>query len=1112
MKIKTTAFIAVLLGQSTGPILENVNNPSDQAPACSGRVLRFITNEVSAANLDVSPEGRRLVFDLLGDIYIVKSTGGRASRITSGPGWDYRPVWSPDGKRIAFISDRSGNETVFVVDPDGRTDPQPVLINRALLQPHGSVSEGELVSAEWMPDSSGVVVQGVRFPISGGEIVEGTPIIDAYVNSSFGNARGLYLTVDRSNDNLSEPSGAGVDHAQLWKIRPGSIRPELVQDLSMSLGSAVNGPLISNDERWLVYSGRAAEAGPDDLGNQDLARPKRSDVVHVLDRKLGVERLLISERMSPTWRDNAPDNEGLSAPWRYAISPDSKFLYASYGGQIHRIDIASGENTIVPFRAYVDQCLAPIISFESRISDEPARSKTIRSASINLDGSKLVFSALKKIYVREVKNGKTHLLYPQQEGQFEPALSPDGLWVAFATWSTKEGGNIWRARTDIQFAEKLTTVAGYYRTPVWAPDGQSLIFVGSDDMVQDRPGFDVYTYKGTLRRLTISNHRIRELPQAARLGDAPVLSADGSRIFYVPYIDQPDNPVTLASVAIDGSKPQHESVGGPFPPGSGVTISVNATGDRVIVTKYGNVYLVDCRPYPESRFPQRCTEIKLSTDGGYDARWNVRGNQVEWTMANNYFRADVGMTESGQSTVAEDPAVSSDSPRLNIDLPLDVRIAPERAHGILVLKGARIITMRGSEVIDNGTVVIKDGRIADIGPLDTVDIPADAKVIDVEGKTIVPGFIDMHAHFTHIPRDIIPDNHWEPLIYLAYGVTTIRDPSNGGDHGFEYAELIDTGGMVGPRMLGATGIVPRRIGSIDNEDVTRSWANRYKVIGGSFLKNHTGWNRQQRKWIIDGADEYGMNVASHLPAANGSLSRVNLSTIADGVTTSEHTISRSSDLVYDVKKFVALSKVGLVFAAISLEGGYPRWYWSRVASDPRMLAFYRGPVPVSYVDADKGTSNGGLEPLRRGAEMSSKFLADVARMGGQVMIGSHGNFSGIGFHWEMWAHARGGLTSHQVLQAATLNGARSLGVESDLGSVEVGKLGDLLVLSKNPLDDIQNTTSIELVIKSGVVRDSKTLSELWPTSKALAPWELSRPNRDLGAIPSEKEKVKDIFH
>ena len=117
----------------------------------------------------------------------------------------------------------------------------------------------------------------------------------------------------------------------------------------------------------------------------------------------------------------------------------------------------------------------------------------------------------------------------------------------------------------------------------------------------------------------------------------------------------------------------------------------------------------------------------------------------------------------------------------------------------------------------------------------------------------------------------------------------------------------------------------------------------------------------------------------------------------------------------------------------------------------------------------------------------AKVVADIVNAGGKVGVGSHGQLQGLGYHWELWAIQSGGLTEHQALRVATLFGAEAIGVQNDLGSIEPGKLADLVIFEQNPLDDLRNTNTIQMVMKNGRLYNGNTLDEIWPRQRELGP-------------------------
>lgn len=788
--------------------------------------------------------------------------------------------------------------------------------------------------------------------------------------------------------------------------------------------------------------------------------------------------------------DISSDKLGFSAPTRMAISPNAKHLFVSYAGQIHKVELASGKDVVVPVSAIVDQCLARKAHTPVSFGDNNLNVRSLRSITQSPDGKQLVFSALRKLYVRDSSGSAARVLRAQTAGQFEPSFSPDGRWIAYVTWDDLRGGHLWRMKSDGSEAQQLTNSAGYYQTPTWSPDGRHIAFVGSEDVAGQQSGFNLSFYEGTLRLLSLRDLSVRTLQRGVRLGAQVSFSDNGSRVNFTPY-DSGSTLLKLASVAIDGTGLQDERLDkflNYYNTGLS-SASVSPDGSDIAIVVFGNIYLVHC-PKREAKGVglANCRKIQVTREGGDDPKWRQDGRFLEWSFADTYYRARIadlvklGYTESSKHVAVDRLAELGQLLVTKIDL----EVPRLQSEDSLVLTGATIVTMRGEEVIPEGTVVIERGRIVKIGPTEEIKAPVGAEIVDLHGKFLMPGLIDAHAHLD-MPRDLLVKNHWQPLLNLAFGITTIRDPSNGGDHAFAYAELVETGDMVGPRMLSTTALVNSMVPTIDSLEDALNIAARYRRLGATFLKYHTGFNRLQRRWIFDAAKQERLNVASHLSTKNYWMRGVNLSTIFDGASTSEHEVSTSSDTFDDVEQYMIESGVLMCQAGLYSKGGYAANYWNSIHDDTRMQMFYRGGVPTDRAVVGGPLGEAPLLPLYPQSKSDGRLLAAMGQRE-QVMIGSHGDYQGIGVHFEMWAHVRAGLTPHQVLRAATLIGARGIGVDADLGSLEVGKIADLLVLDKNPLTDIRNSLSIETVVKSGIARDARSLARVWSQPLPVPAW------------------------
>jgi imidazolonepropionase-like amidohydrolase len=405
-----------------------------------------------------------------------------------------------------------------------------------------------------------------------------------------------------------------------------------------------------------------------------------------------------------------------------------------------------------------------------------------------------------------------------------------------------------------------------------------------------------------------------------------------------------------------------------------------------------------------------------------------------------------------------------------------VSLAVPRAtpQGSVLLRGARLVTMRGDEVIERGDVLITNNRIAQVGP--GLTPPSGARVIDVSGKTIIPGLVDVHAH-PRTGREMAPDQEWSIASNLAYGVTTTRNPS-GTRWNVAWGELIDAGEMVGARIY-ATGFP-----LTSNNTPVRSYQDalnvvrRYKAQGVNSLKQYLQPRRIQRQWILQAAMAEGIN-ATNEGAAD---LKADITMAIDGYTAIEHSIGQVP-LYKDVVTVMADARIAYT-PTLVVAYGAPAGdgYW-RARTD-----LDKDPKTAFFTPAEVLTRQARRRPIIVEEDYNFPAIArgvrDIVRAGGKAGLGSHGQQDGIGAHWELWMLQSGDMTPMEALRIGTILGAESIGYGKDLGSIEAGKLADLVVLNSNPLDNIRNSTDIQYVVKDGEVYEGATLHRVWPSAKA----------------------------
>ena len=461
---------------------------------------------------------------------------------------------------------------------------------------------------------------------------------------------------------------------------------------------------------------------------------------------------------------------------------------------------------------------------------------------------------------------------------------------------------------------------------------------------------------------------------------------------------------------------------------------------------------------------------KLTRDAGTYLHWSKDSQKLMWTLGPKYFVRDIAaaapFSDGGtDKTPAIDTAGTDIALKLKTDVP----------DGKIAFKNVRIITMKDDQVIENGTILIDRNKIAAIGKATDVQIPADAKVYDMTGKTIMPGMVDVHAHLHPSEDGISPQQDWNYYANLSFGVTTSHDPSTNTEMVFSQAEMVKAGTMVGPRiystgtvLYGADGDFKAVINSLDD---ARSNLRRLKAVGAFSVKSYNQPRREQRQEIIAAARELNMQVVPE----GGSTFFTNMNMILDGHTGIEHNIP-VVPVYKDVKSLWNNSKSGYTPTLIVCYGG--QWgenFWydrTEVWKNDHLLAF----TPQGIIDA-RSRRRTTAEYGDYGHIEVSKYVNQISDGGTKVNLGSHGQIQGLGAHWELWMLAQGGMSPMQAIRCATINGAAYLGMDKEIGSLEIGKLADLIVLNDNPLDDIRNSQKIKYVMVNGRLYDSESMNE-----------------------------------
>ncbi len=1062
--------------------------------------LEFETDEGTWISLDVAPDGRSIVFELLGDLYRLPMEGGEAVRITEGPPYDAQPRVSPDGQWIAFISDRSGSDNLWLVNAEG-TEPRKL----------SNESEQAVISPAWTPDSQYVVVsvratggtQLRMFHINGGSgITLGAaapepagaqpPAPGAAGPSRLGaslSPDGRYLYAGQL------ASGTAASGLNRWQVVRLDMRTGDADVLTQAEGSAMR-PLVSPDGTLLVYATR-----------------------HETRTGLRVRHLATGEDRWLKWPLDRDEMESGGTPSRdtypgYAFMPDGSAIVITHEGKLHRIDITSGESVNIPFTAKVALDIGPDLSAPYRVPDGDVRARLIQDPRQSPDGTRLAMSVLTKIYVQDLSKGTPRRLTSGEQWEFKPAWSPDGQWIAYVTWSM-DGGHIWKVRADGSGEPaQLTTLPAFYTDLVFTPDGSRIVGLRGNQYMRTQTFSEFGGLRIPLDLVWIpADGGDAELIVPARGVGRPHFGEDASRIFV--YSND-----GLISLRFDGTdRRTHLRVTGPGragvprPPAASA-VMMRPDGRWALAAVNNQLWVVAVPPFsgtaPTVSVRSPSLPARRLTDIGADYfAWSADGQTLTWAIGSTFFRRqfdtiDFGPAEptsgrgggAGAETEGEKPddqkaeeekkAAEKKDP---LDLDKNVEAVPvaldfPRATptGTIALRNATIITPggKGMETIRNGDIVVTDNRIVGVGRSGSVSIPAGARILDVRGKFIVPGFIDTHAHWEFRTHDVLEPQNWSLLANLAYGVTAGLDVQTSTNDYLAYQDLVETGQSIGQRaFMTGQGIFSNN--DFQSYEATLAYLRRYKEhYRTPNIKSYMVGNRKQRQWVVQASKALGL-----MPTTEGGRDmKLDITHAIDGMHGNEHTLP-VFPLYKDVVELYARTRTAYTPTLLVNYGGIiaEEYFYTttEVHDDPKLNRFY----PHNVLDSMTRRRRVWAREDEYVFPMAAESAARIQRAGGLIGVGAHGQLQGLGYHWEMWAFAMGGMTPAEVLRAATIDGAKIIGFDQDLGSLEKGKLADLVVLDRNPLDNIRNTNSVRYVMKNGELYDGDTLDQIWPVQRTL---------------------------
>ena len=1009
-------------------------------------------------SVDVSPRGDELVFDLLGDLYTLPINGGEAKALTQGVAWDMQPRYSPDGQSIAFTSDRGGGDNLWVMKRDG-TGAQAVTAEKFRL----------LNSPAWAPDSQYLVGRkhftsrrslGAGemwlYHRSGGEGVQLTerPTEQKDVGEPVFSPDGkyLYFSQDVTPGKVFEYNKDA--NAQIYAIQRLNLETREIEPFVSGPGGSVR-PTPSPDGKSLAF----------------VRRVRGKSVLHVADVASGAERALfdgLDRDMQETW---AIHGVYPTMAW----TPDSKSLVFWAQGKLHRLEVATRRVTPIPFRVKGSRTVYGALRFAQQVAPERFPVKMLRWVQVSPAGDRVVYQALGQLYVRELPNGTPRRLTKQTEHmEMYPSFSRDGRSIVYTTWDDEKYGTHRVVPAAGGEGQVVSAQPGFYVEPAFSPDGRSIVYraVGGGYLLpalwSREQGLFVIGREGGKPRKLVKD------------GEQPHFGARSDRVYYLAVEGgEKEDKRELRSIGLDKSDQRTHLT-------SAEVVSYHVSPDEkwVAFRENFNAHLMPLtqggKTVVASKDGKALPVTKVSKDAGEYLHWSGDSKRLYWALGPELFTRELRESFRFVQGAPEKLPEPQDK-GLNISFE-----APTAAPaGVVALVGGRVISMRGDEVLDNGVVVVRGNRILAVGKLGEVRVPEGARVVDVRGKTVMPGLVDVHWHGPMGSEGILPEQSWVHYASLAFGVTTLHDPSNATAEIFAASELGKAGRIVSPRiystgtiLYGAAGVGYRA--PIETLEDARSHLRRMKAVGAFSVKSYNQPRRDQRQKVLQAARELQMMVVPE----GGSLFQHNMSMVVDGHTGVEHSLPVGR-IYADVLQLWSQSKAGYtptIGVAYGGLNGEVYWYGkTNVWENPRLLSF----VPRRVVDAASRRREIAPEEEYNHIEVA-KATRQLNDVGVSVQLGAHGQREGLAAHWELWMFGQGGMKPLQALRAGTLSGAQYLGLDKDIGSLEAGKLADLIVLDKNPLEDLRNTDSVRYTMVNGRLYDAATMNELGPQPRERA--------------------------
>lgn len=968
------------------------------------RSLEFETSAVTQPSLSIMPDGKSFVFNLLGHLFRMPAKGGDAVQLTFGPYYDDQPVVSPDGKKIAFISNRDGSDgNVFILDLN---------TNKITGITHVFMAG----SPTWSPD--GTTIAFLSFLRREEYPVDKIPFFGAGDRASI-------HTVSVTGNNLirlTEVKSFASLFYQADGVLTWTVTESQGQDPFPGFGMGPSNVLTVFEKK--LNDGNIVRTG--------TLRGRTGRIALTGDKQhfyyIGGGQLRYYTLGDTSSKIIGPFKGMADA---LILSPDEKSLIAASDAKLWQVTISGVEKNMMNWKARVKmEVVRPAIRKWNALSPGNAVVPEVMTPRLSPDGVNIVFMAAGFLWKQAMMSGSSATkLINDNSYQLDPAFSPDGKKIAFA--SDRQG--IREIRVMDLLTKKIKTVAavdGYswVLQPTWSPDGKEILYQQSGSLgapykfrkVNAETGSDTLTITST----------------GNNWNGRPHFSSDGKHIYYTARQGMFANVFQLSLQA--GAKPEaltdlkrhvHDAL-------------VSPDGKWIAFRRNAEIWIAGIKPGILTDKDFRL----FSKTGGRSFAFTNDASAIMYSDRERIFKKQI----TGNTTTA-----------LTVSLKLPAAVAKP-----VLISRIHVLDFTTGQFTGETSVYIENSRIVWIGSENGKKISPEVTRIDGGGRFAIPGLMDSHVHSAWENQQITEDK------LIAYGVTSIRDVGSRLDIINSLKDRGITTQLPIPRYFAAgeifEGLAPLwgdAFYEINSKEEAREYVHYSKAHNADLIKVYASLPWYLKTEVAAEAKKEGMPVVGHGISLDEITRSINF-----GLTSSEHGGPGNEDIV---KLFANAGTwldptPGIFGAGTTL----------KLADSTTLDEKFRTFIPEEEIKAARP----GRIPSDAQIASWKNILASLKHMydsGVRLLDGTDALmtavFHGPSVHWVLQFFSDAGIPAIDVLKIGTLRAAESVGAEKDLGSLDAGKLADILLLDANPLLDIKNTLKIWRVIKNGDVFNPETL-------------------------------------